>query len=352
MILKFTFLCSKRDIGGRGKIAVIGGGAAGLAATGYLVCNGYEVDVYDKLPFGGGMLSFVIPSYRVSRRGIAEGLEDLEKNFSVKFFYRTKVFCGEKPRRDEGDEFVENVVSLEKIVDNYDAILITTGTWSSRKTGIPGEDMPNVVSALDYVYRWALYEAGYQVKPLIGKRVVVIGGGLSAIDAAELSLERGAHEVYLVYRRTIKEAPAGEYEIRRIIRKGIRWIELAQPTKIIVKNGSANAIEFIRMKLGEPDETGRPRPVPIEGSEFQIEADLIVAAVGETPTPPLEKECIGIKTDGRGRIIINRRMQTGNEKVFAAGDVVNGPTMIGTAIGSGLRASQQIDIYLRSRRYR
>jgi len=349
--MKFAFLCRERSGGGRGRVAVIGGGPAGLAATGYLVCQGYEVDVYEKQPIAGGMMMFAIPPYRVVREGLLEGLENLEKNFSVKFFTKTKVFCGEKPRHDEGDAFVENVVDLKKIIDEYDAVILTTGTWRSRELGIPGSEVGGVYSALEYLYEWWVYEYKFSTHaPPVGRKVVVIGGGLSAIDAAEVSLIKGAHEVYLVYRRTIKEAPAGEYEVRRVMREGVKLVELAAPNRIVVENGALKGVEFVKMRLGEPDESGRPRPVPIPGSEFIIEADLVIAAIGELPTPPFEKQCDSISTTKDGRITVNVRMQTANEKVFAAGDVVTGPSMIGKAFGSGLKAAQNVDMLLRSKK--
>ncbi|MEM2005007.1 MAG: FAD-dependent oxidoreductase, partial [Zestosphaera sp.] len=150
---------------------------------------------------------------------------------------------------------------------------------------------------------------------------------------------------------TIKEAPAGEYEVSRVASEGVNWVELAQPTRVIVDNGKVVGVEFIKMKLGEPDETGRPRPIPIPGSEHIIEADTVLAAVGEIPTPPLNTECDGIKVDPRKRtVVVNSKMQTGVEKVFAAGDVVTGPSMVGKAVGSGLRVAAQIDAFLRSRK--
>ena len=348
--MKFAFLCKARGKA-RGKVAIIGSGPAGLAAAGYLACQGYEVDVYDKLPTAGGMLTFVIPSYRIPRESVMEGVKELEEKFGVKFYFRTKVFHGASSRHEEGDDFVERVADLQDIVNNYDAVLIATGTWLSKKMDIPGEDARNVVSALEFMYRWAVYEQRLSSeRPPFGRRIVVIGGGLSAVDAAETALLRGAEEVYMVYRRTVREAPAGEFEIRRLVREGVNWIELAAPTKIIVENGVAKAVEFVKMRLGEPDESGRPRPIPVPGSEFQIEADLIIAAIGEAPTPPLESEWNNIKLDKHGGIVVNNRFQTGLEKVFAAGDVVTGPSMIGKAFGSGLRAARYMAQYLRSRR--
>ncbi|MEM0014255.1 MAG: FAD-dependent oxidoreductase [Zestosphaera sp.] len=350
--MKFAFMCKGGRGGGRGRVAVVGGGPAGLTAAGYLVCQGYEVDLFDKLPLAGGMMMFAIPPTRIPRENITEGVDDLEGNFGVKFNYKTKVFCGDNVRHDEGDEFVERTVELSKLMADYDAVLITTGIWSSRKLGVPGDDAKNVYTALEYLFSLWVYELGLTShKPSIGSKVVVVGGGYSAIDAAETALRKGAKEVYLTYRRTIKEAPAGEYEVSRVASEGVNWVELAQPTRVIVDNGKVVGVEFIKMKLGEPDETGRPRPIPIPGSEHIIEADTVLAAVGEIPTPPLNTECDGIKVDPRKRtVVVNSKMQTGVEKVFAAGDVVTGPSMVGKAVGSGLRVAAQIDAFLRSRK--
>lgn len=350
--MKFAFMCKGGRGGGRGRIAVVGAGPAGLTATGYLACQGYEIDLFDKLPLAGGMMMFAIPPTRISRDSVVEGVEDLEKNFGVKFNYKTKVFCGDNIRRDEGDEFAEKSVDLSKLIADYDAVLITTGIWSSRKLGVPGDEAKNVYTALEYLFSLWIYELGLtHHKPSIGNKVIVVGGGYSAIDAAETAHMKGAKEVYLTYRRTLKEAPAGEYEVNRIVSEGINWIELVQPTRVIVDNGKVVGVEFVKMKLGEPDETGRPKPVPVPGSEYVIEADTVIAAVGEIPTPPLSTECDGIKIDPRRKtIVVNNKMQTGVERVFAAGDVVTGPSMIGRAVGSGLKAASQVDTFLRAKK--
>ncbi|MEM0027466.1 MAG: FAD-dependent oxidoreductase [Ignisphaera sp.] len=343
--MRFAFLC--REGGGkRGSVAVVGAGPAGLAAAGYLACEGFEVDVYDKLPYAGGMMMFAIPSYRIYPDNIIEGVEDLRDRMSVKFYFNTKVFAKGQKRHDEGDEFVKNVVELEDIVEKYKAVLIATGTWSSRKLDVEGEDSKNVFSALEYLYHWRIYEEGLvSEKPPKGNRIVVIGAGLSAVDAAEKALETGA-EVFMVYRRTIFEAPAGVYTINSLIREGVKWMELLQPTKIISKNGFATGVEFVKMRLGEPDETGRPRPIPIPGSEFVIEVDLVILAVGEIPTPPFMGQYTSVSSDKSGRIIVNRYHQTSKANVFAAGDVVTGPTFIGKAFSGGLRAGKSISSYL------
>ncbi len=344
--MRFAFMCKEKGLDVRARIAIVGAGPAGLAAAGYLACAGAEVDVYDKLPMPGGMMMFVIPPYRIPRESVLEGIEDLEKRLGVKFVTKTKVFEGEV-RHDEGDEFVERTIPLSKLVEEYDAVLIATGTWRSRRMGIENEDAKGVYTALEFIYWWYLYDAKLlNRKPEMGRKVVVIGGGLSAVDAAETALRKGAEEVHLLYRRTIREAPAGAFEIKRLVREGVNWMELVQPKRIIVENGVVTGIEMVRMRLGPPDESGRPRPIPIEGSEFVIEADTVIAAVGELPTPPLQGEALGIKLDRRGRIQVDRFWRAA-PKIYAAGDVVSGPSMVGKAVGSGLRAAKAVATMLR-----
>ncbi|MCX8185310.1 MAG: FAD-dependent oxidoreductase [Sulfolobales archaeon] len=345
--MKFAFLCQQKPGLSRQKIAVVGAGPAGLTAAGYLVCRGHEVDIYDKLPIPGGMMTFAIPKYRIPLDSIMEGVEELRDRFGVKLNLSTKVTCGE--RHDEGDELAVNTVDMLKLVENYDATLISTGTWRSRKLGIPGDDAKNVMSALEFLLDIHMEELGLRASHLGSfKKVVVIGGGLSAVDAAEESILKGASEVYLVYRRTIKEAPAGEYEIRRLSRLGVNWIELAAPKSVTIENGVARGVVFQRMKLGEPDESGRPRPIPVPGSEFEVEADIVAAAIGEIPTPPIASECGGIgKHVGKdGKIAVDKSFRIPGTNIFAAGDVVTGPSKIGQAVGQGLRAAKEIDRFL------
>lgn len=352
MPMNFAFLCKEKTSSKGRKVAIIGAGPAGLVAAGYLSCQGYDVDAYEKLPRPGGMLVFAIPPWRIPRERVLNGISLLEEKYGVKFIVKTKVYYGE-PRHDEGDEFVEKTVSIEELLSNYDALLITTGTWRSRIPRVPGSDAGNVVGALEYVYKHRLKEMGYIDKvPYMGRRVIVIGGGYSAVDASEQAVYDNADEVYLVYRRTIAQAPAGVYEIERIKRLGVEVIELASPTEVVKKNGRAVAVKFQRMKLGEPDETGRPRPIPIPGSEFTLDVDLVVFATGEAPTPPLPEdrevmEKLGITVE-RGRIIVDDMYKTGNPKIFAAGDVVTGPSRIGQAIRTALHAARSLHNYLKA----
>ncbi|MGY0287717.1 MAG: FAD-dependent oxidoreductase [Candidatus Methanodesulfokora washburnensis] len=340
-LMKYAFLCNKRTSRTGFKIAVVGAGPAGLSATGYLVCRGYEVDVYDKLPMAGGLMAFVIPKYRIPLENIQEGVKDLEENFGVKFNLSVKVCSGEN--YEEGDELSKTRKDLHELCNEYNAVLIATGTWRSYKLNIAGENSSNVISALRFLLDLHLHDMHLTEGnlPKLG-RVVVIGGGLSAIDAAEESLLRGAQEVYLVYRRTKKEAPAGEFEINRLIGMGVKWIELAAPVSIIAEDDIAREVRFQRMKLGEPDETGRPKPVPIPGSEFSLEADIIVIAVGERPTHPLSGD-LAKYVGENGRITVDQSFRIPGTNIFAAGDVATGPSKVGRAVEHGLFAARTID---------
>jgi len=343
--INFAFMCREKPAYRGANVAIVGAGPAGLAAAGYLACQGHSVDVYDKLPYPGGLMLFAIPPWRIPRSRVIEGVRDLENRLGVRFITRTKIHALPEPPHEEGDDFVEKKIALSEIIEKYDLVLLATGTWRSKIPRIPGSNAKGVVSALEYVYGFRLYELGLSsTKPSPGRRVVVVGGGYSAVDAAEQAVREGA-ETYLVYRRTIKETPAGIFEIERIKRFGVEFMELVSPVEIITENNTVKAVKLQRMQLGPPDETGRPQPIPIPGSEVVIEADTVVFATGESPTPPLPQveeymSKLGIRLNKDGTIIVNQIMQTGNPKVFAAGDVVNAPTKIGRAVKSGLYAAR------------
>jgi len=341
--MKFTFMCKEPISHVNKRVAVIGAGPAGLTITGYLACRGYEVDVYEKLPYPGGLMVFAIPRHRISLDEVFDAWKDLEINFGVKFFFKTKVSIGTSV--DEGDEFVETRVGLLELTKKYDGVIIATGTWRSRRLDIEGENAKNVVSALSFLYRRRLKELGLFSGESESKfnRVIVIGAGLSAVDAVEECFSMGVKEVYLVYRRSIKEAPAGAYKIRELINRGAKWIELAQPKRIIVEDGYAKAVEFVKVSLGELDESRRPRPIPIPGTEFVIEADLVIEAVGETPSPPIYSGDLLKYIDPSGRIVIDSNYRIPGTNIFAVGDVVVGPSKIGLAIDHALNAIKIID---------
>lgn len=352
--MKFTWMCKEPQsvTAGRSKIkiSIIGAGPGGLATAGYFACLGYSVTVYDKQPLPGGMMVFTIPKIRIRDETVLEGAYELRDKFGVEFKNNVKIYGDHEPPKEEGEHFVKEVINFKDIVEQSDAVLITTGTWQSRKLKIPGEEGPGVMSAVEYLYDIRVWEKGLiSHKPEIGEKVVVIGAGLSAVDAALESLEQGVSEVVIAYRRTKKQAPAGIYEINNLIRKGVKWIELVSPVEIIRENGRVKAIRLQKMKLGEPDESGRPRPIPIPGSEFELEADTIVEAIGEIASPPLVNGYLGIKLDRKNRIVVDDRFRTTNPKVWAAGDVVTGPSFIGNAIKTALYAAKSIHLYLSSK---
>ncbi|MFN3804558.1 MAG: FAD-dependent oxidoreductase [Pyrobaculum sp.] len=326
------------------KVAIIGAGPAGLGAAGVLICNGHEVHIYDALPEPGGLLMFGIPSFRVPKDGVREGVRELEAA-GARFYTSTFVYCGEKPGEHEALLLAKSFVNLEELVDKYDAVVITTGTWRSRPLRVPGEELPGVHKALDYLFRLYAHQLGYLPREAVyptGKKVVVIGAGLTAVDAALEAKLQGAEKVVVAYRRTINEAPAGRRVIEaELIGKGIEFRELITPTAFL-GGGRLERVQFIKMRLGPPDRSGRPRPEPVPGSEFEEEFDTALIAAGEEPTPP--GSCLEFNPDGT--IKVDGRMATTRRGVFAAGDVVTGPSLIGKALASGMKVAASVEEYL------
>jgi glutamate synthase (NADPH/NADH) small chain len=350
--MKFAFLCREPVGGVKKRIAIIGAGPAGLTTAGYFACRGYEIDIYDKLPYPGGMMTFAIPRSRTSLSEVVEGWKDLEQSFSVEFYLKTKVAVGEG--YDEGDEFVERKIDLLELSRAYDAVVVATGTWRSRHLGIEGENAKNITTALSFLYSRRLAEMGLARSSRFHnvKKAIVIGAGLSAVDAIEECLSMDVNEVYLAYRRTIREAPAGVYRIRELMARGIKWIELAQPKRIVVENGYAKGVEFVKVQLGSLDETGRPTPIPIPGTEFVIEADLVILAIGEIPTPPIYSGDIVKYVDPSGKLNVGNDYRIPNTNIFAVGDVVTGPSKIGLAVDHALKAVKAIDAMLSGEKVR
>jgi len=319
------------------KVAIIGAGPGGLKVAGELICKGHEVVVYDMMPEPGGLLIFGIPDFRMPKQIIKKGIKELE-DLGVQF--KCNVVVGKD-------------IDLEEIIKNYDATVIATGAWNERKLKIPGEDLEGVYSVLDFLVKLALHREGYISKdevPKIGKKVVVIGGGNSAIDGARTAKRLGA-DVTVVYRRTKEYMPAFKPEVEHAEKDGVKFIFLATPVKIIGdENGRVKAIECIRMKLGEPDASGRPRPEPIPGSEFTIECDTVITAIGEIATPPFKDNVkkYGIEINSRNRIKTDDVGRTTRKGVFALGDVVTGPAIIGSAISMANKVSEAVDEYLRT----
>lgn len=335
--MRFARCKDLKDVIYSGKcVAIIGSGPAGLGAAGELVCRGHKVVVYDMLPEPGGLLIFGIPEFRIPKDRVKSGIEELKK-LGVEFR------CNIKVGKD---------ISLEKIINEYDAVLIATGTWASNKLGVPGEDLDGVYDALYYIINTHLMRYGYKTfgeSPDLYGVVAVIGGGLTAIDACHIALERGAAKVILLYRRTRQQAPAGVKEFDKIEKDlNVDVRELTQPIRFIGKNGHVCGIEVIKMKLGAPDSSGRPRPEPIPGSEYVIDVDNVLVAAGLVATPPEGVREIGIELTKWNTVKTDKKHRTTRKGVFAAGDVKHGASLIGPALKSGKDAAIYIDEYLRT----
>ncbi len=299
---------------GKERVAIVGSGPAGLSCAYFLAEDGYQVTVFESLPAIGGMLRVGIPEYRLPREILDKEIADIEA-LGVSFKTSTRI---------------DNVKELR----DYDAVFIATGAHSSRALEVPGEDIAGVISGTEF-----LRELNLDGDVQIGKSVVVIGGGNTAIDAARSALRLGAKSI-IVYRRTREEMPAIEEEIEAASKEGIEIVYLAAPTKVIARDGKVKEVEFTRMRLGEPDETGRKRPIPIEGSTFTMQVETVIAAIGETPDLSLLPEGMalaetGVKVDGM--------------QIFSGGDAVTGAGRVVDAIASGKRAARAIDKCLRGK---
>jgi NADH-quinone oxidoreductase subunit F len=308
-------------------VAVVGSGPAGLTCASYLARAGYDVTVFEALPVVGGMLAVGIPEYRLPKKTLRHEIQSLEK---LGVTFKTDVRVGKD-------------VTLEDLRRKHDAVFIGVGAHRGRKLGIPGEETDGVCDAVTFLRSVNLGES----ESLKGRTVLVVGGGNAAVDAARSSLRLGAKKVVMLYRRTRAEMPALDEEIEEAAREGIEIQTRVAPRRIIVRGGKAAGLECVRCELGEFDRSGRRRPIPKDGSEFVLEADLIVAAVGQ------EVELDGLAGNGglpvteRGTLsAAEKDCSTSLEGVFAGGDCVTGPDMVITAIAAGKRAAAAIDSYL------
>lgn len=305
------------------KVAVIGAGPAGLGCAYDLARMGYPVTVFEAKPENGGLLRYGIPSYRLPRDVLAEEISYIQKL---------------------GVEIVNNkriTKPSDLLAEGFNAVFIGTGAASSRKLKVEGEDLKGVYHALEFLND---FNMGKKLK--LGKRVAVIGGGNSAIDSARVSLRLGASKVVIVYRRSREEMPASPSEIEDTEHEGIEINILSSPVKILEDSGKVKALRCIKMELGEPDESGRRRPVPVPSSEFDIEVDTIIVAIGQGIDadeyfPDIEYSEWGlIQADPISS-------QTSVNGVFAGGDAVSGPATVVWAVGAGKKAAHAIDLYLR-----
>lgn len=305
------------------KVAVIGSGPGGLTAGYYLRKAGFRVTIFEALPEAGGMLRFGINAFRLPRKVLDDEIRAIE-NIGVEIKLNCKV-SDPSALLNEG----------------YDAVLICTGAQQDKKLGIPGEDASGVWGAVEMLRRFNKKEA---LK--LGKKVAVIGGGNSAVDSARTAVRLGAQDVTIFYRRQREDMPADENEVRAAEEEGVKLELLVAPTRILTDKGKVVGIELIRMKPGEKDESGRRRPVAIEGSQFTVDVDNVIVAIGQASDWDVEGLRGKIKFDRDGRIIVDDKMCALSDGVFAAGDAVSGPSTVVEAMAGGRRASARIIEYL------
>uniref|UniRef100_A0A7C3NCI7 NAD(P)-dependent oxidoreductase n=1 Tax=Candidatus Methanomethylicus mesodigestus TaxID=1867258 RepID=A0A7C3NCI7_9CREN len=309
------------------KVAVVGAGPAGLSAAYELARKGYKVTVFDSNPKAGGLMLYGILPWKASW----EVAESEIKNIL-----------------DYGIEFVPNkkVSDLKALLKEYGAVFIGAGTSKSAKLGIEGEDLKGVYPAQDFLYDVAkhLQKKG-KAPDLKGKRVAIIGGGDTAIDASMASLRLGAERVYIIYRRSLAEMPAVPYGRKQAKEEGVEFLLLSSPVRIHGKNGAVAAIECVKMALGEPDQSGRRAVTPIKGSEFKMDIDVVIVAVGQKPDQEALKS-FGLKLKN-GLIETDNKFATSIKGVFAGGDVVNGGETVVKATAEGKLAAESIDQFLK-----
>lgn len=308
------------------KVAIIGAGASGLTCGYYLVRNGYEVDVYEQESVAGGVLAFGIPEYRLPKEVLAHEISLIEKT-GVRIHLNTQI----------GKD-----IAFEQLKKDYDSVYVATGTQFPEKIRVEGEDLPGVIHGINF-----LKEVNSNMKYRIDGKVIVIGGGNTAIDSARTALRCGASEVIVLYRRTIDAMPAYEAEIHEAVSEGVRIIELASPKRFIQgQNGRVSQIECFNMQLAEFDNSGRRKSKAIENSTFKIDADLVIVAVSQySDLPFIRKEEIGVTRWGTF-VVDGKTLMTTMDGVFAGGDVTRGPDTVIQAIADGKKAAESIDRYL------
>lgn len=317
-----------------GKVAIIGSGPAGLTCAGDLAKMGYKVTIFEALHAPGGVLVYGIPEFRLPKTIVAQEV-DYVRSLGVEV---------------EVSRVIGKTFTLEDLKDEgYQAFFIGTGAGLPSFLEVPGENLNGIYSANEFLTRSNLMKAylfpRYDTPLKVGQRVAVIGGGNVAMDSARTALRLGAEEVCLVYRRTKKEMPARIEEVERAEEEGVNCIILTNPVRFLGnENGWVTGIECIQMELGEPDESGRRRPVPIPGSEFVIPIDTVVVAIGQGPNPLLLESIPDLQLNKRGYIVADPETgATSLPGVFAGGDIVTGAATVISAMGAGKRSAQAID---------
>ncbi len=318
------------------KVAVVGAGPSGLTCAGDLAKKGYEVTVFEAFHTAGGVLVYGIPEFRLPKAIVKKEVENLQ-DLGVEV--KTNMVIG-------------RVLSVDELFEmGYKAVFIGSGAGLPSFMGIEGEDLIGVYSANEYLTRTNLMKAyleDYDTPIIKSKSVAVVGGGNVAMDAARCAKRLGAENVYIVYRRGMEEMPARKEEVHHAMEEGIIFKNLNNPVKIIGdENGRVKAMECIEMELGEPDASGRRKPIAKEGSNFELPVDTVIMSIGTSPNPLIRSTTPGLDTNKRGCLIVNEdTMQTTREGVYAGGDAVTGAATVILAMGAGKQAAQSIDEYL------
>ena len=320
------------------KVAVIGSGPSGLTCAGDLARLGYDVTVFEALHIAGGVLVYGIPEFRLPKKIVELEVNGL-KALGVKIV--TNVVIGRSMSIDDLFE------------DGFEAVYIGSGAGLPRFMGIPGESLKEVYSANEYLTRVNLmkaYQPGSTTPIYHARKVAVVGGGNVAMDAARSAIRLGAEEVYVLYRRSFEEIPARQEEVQHAQEEQIRFQTLTNPVEILGSDdGNVTGVRCIRMELGEPDATGRRRPVPVPDSDFVIDADCVIMAIGTSPNPLIRSTTGGLDVNARGGIVADENGCTSRDGVFAGGDTVTGAATVIKAMGAGKIAAKSIDAYIQNK---
>ena len=327
------------------RVAIVGSGPSGLTCAGDLARKGYEVTVYEALHTPGGVLVYGIPEFRLPKSIVAREVETL-KALGVRI--ETNVIIG-------------RTLTVDELFDmGFEAVYIGSGAGLPSFLGIPGESLKGVYSANEYLTRSNLMKAykDHPVTPIMkGGRVAVVGGGNVAMDAARTALRLGAEHVTIVYRRSMAELPARQEEVEHAMEEGVVFEMLTNPLEILgyenpedprdPKNGFVTAMRCQRMELGEPDERGRRRPVPVPGSEITLDVDTVIIAIGTSPNPLIKNTTDGLEVNRHGGIVVNDDGLSSRKGVYAGGDAVTGAATVISAMGAGKTAARAIDSMLK-----
>ena len=321
------------------KVAVVGSGPAGLTCAGDLAKRGYDVTVFEALHVAGGVLVYGIPEFRLPKDIVRREVDGL-KALGVKI---------------ETDSVIGRVLTIEELKEEYgfEAVFLGTGAGLPKFMNIPGEGAKGVFSANEYLTRTNLmkaYEEGSETPILHAKRIAVVGGGNVAMDAARCAKRLGADTVYIVYRRSEAELPARREEVEHAKEEEIIFKLLTNPVEILTdKDDNVVGLKCIQMTLGEPDASGRRRPLEVPGSEFTMDVDCVIMALGTSPNPLLKQTTSGLETQRRGEIVTDENGKTSLEGVYAGGDAVTGAATVILAMGAGKVAAKAIDEYIQGK---